>query len=201
MKIKKFLSMLLIGGIVASSIPTYALTANQKTRVERIVLNRSNNSNYTLSEEMLKFLYNNICDVNVKDEEDLHVFRQIIAFLNRARVSEENKELSTLINTVLHICSAYELFTKKFNKMEYELVINNLLKDISNENTIKSKSDLGIYLIRMLKILTQKLSRRARLMGFKVQEYHFIKGDLGDLDSPKGTIEYTIHDGLKFFRI
>lgn len=201
MKIKKFLSMLLIGGIVASSIPTYALTANQKTRVERIVLNRSNNSNYTLSEEMLKFLYNNICDVNVKDEEDLHVFRQIRAFLNRARVSEENKELSTLINTVLHICSAYELFTKKFNKMEYELVINNLLKDISNENTIKSKSDLGIYLIRMLKILTQKLSRRARLMGFKVQEYHFIKGDLGDLDSPKGTIEYTIHDGLKFFRI
>lgn len=201
MKIKKFLSMLLIGGIVASSIPTYALTANQKTRVERIVLNRSNNSNYTLSEEMLKFLYNNICDVNVKDEEDLHVFRQIRAFLNRARVSEENKELSTLINTVLHICSAYELFTKKFNKMEYELVINNLLKDISNENIIKSKSDLGIYLIRMLKILTQKLSRRARLMGFKVQEYHFIKGDLGDLDSPKGTIEYTIHDGLKFFRI
>lgn len=201
MKIKKFLSMLLIGGIVASSIPTYALTANQKTRVERIVLNRSNNSNYTLSEEMLKFLYNNICDVNVKDEEDLHVFRQIRAFLNRARVSEENKELSTLINTVLHICSAYELFTKKFNKMEYELVINNLLKDISNENTIKSKSDLGIYLIRMLKILTQKLSRRARLMGFKVQEYHFIKGDLGYLDSPKGTIEYTIHDGLKFFRI
>lgn len=201
MKIKKFLSMLLIGGMVTSSIPTYALTANQKTRVERIVLNRSNNSNYTLSEEMLKFLYNNICDVNVKDEEDLHVFRQIRAFLNRARVSEENKELSTLINTVLHICSAYELFTKKFNKMEYELVINNLLKDISNENTIKSKSDLGIYLIRMLKILTQKLSRRARLMGFKVQEYHFIKGDLGDLDSPKGTIEYTIHDGLKFFRI
>lgn len=186
MKIKKFLSILLLGGMVASNLPaTHASTPEQREEVERIITSCLDNYNYTLNKELLELLCDFVCNVNVKTKEDIAVSRHISAFLNRIVLS--NEEFRVPVDTVNHICSGYELFGEKFSKEKYESVINNLQRDIECEKNLEFSSDLGKSLITRCKFLVEVLNQHAISKGLVVSDTS------KKIDGPS--------DGLKFFRI
>lgn len=89
MKLKKFLSILLLGGMVASSVPaTRALTPEQREEIKLITTGCLDNSNYTLNKELLELLCGFVCNVDMKIEEDITASKQILAFLNRIALSK-----------------------------------------------------------------------------------------------------------------
>ena len=186
MKLKKFLSILLLGGMVASSVPaTRALTPEQREEIKLITTGCLDNSNYTLNKELLELLCGFVCNVDMKIEEDITASKQILAFLNRIALSK-GKEFRAPIDTVAHICSAYELFNREFSKEEYKLVTDKL-KYIARENNTEFSSDLGKCLITRCRFLVEVLNQHAISKGLVVSDTS------KKIDGPS--------DGLKFFRV
>lgn len=171
MKIKKFLSMLLIGGMVVSSAPIHAMAdisrrsfyneiAPHCFRLGRVV---------KVKEKTLEDLCSLIRDADERNEEDLICIRDMEILLLRISYSSKNENIYKIVSKMMNICRAYSLYTRaSFTEEEYKFFINDLLNDTSDSSVANSSSNLEIEIIEISKSLVKKLNTHAISMGLNV---------------------------------
>ncbi len=165
MKLKKFLSILLLGGMVASSIPTYALVDKSKEDIEqisRLCWCQHVELSYDEMLEHLSKLYDIIPEAVI--DNDSVVLDELKILLNNltSKVSKEDmgtyEKIIALITAMVNYCSFNKLLIKlnEFTLEEYTECTSKLSESIS----IKSILDLvlGMKLEKSSKILIQGLS-------------------------------------------
>ncbi len=183
MKLKKFLSTLLLGGMVALNVPARALTEIERTEIRQNILDRSDVSNFRLDTETLEYFYGFICRIDAENRDDIIFAEQMAAFLKRAKLaldrskSSQERTFYALANAEYQICSSYKVLNKEFSREEYKLAVDDLLMAISHrKNEVISaelNSPLGIRLERMCRFLIQTLSQNANSRGLEVPGYRY----------------------------
>lgn len=123
MKIKKFLSMLLVGGMVASSAPIHAMTDMSRNDFYNKIAPRCFRMGRVVrvEEKTLESLCSLISDADERKVEDLRCIRDMESLLLRIFYSSKNKNIDKIVSKMMNICRAYSLYTRaSFTEEEYK---------------------------------------------------------------------------------
>lgn len=173
MKLKKFLSMLLIGGMVASSVPMHAMTDNSIEKFKEITSTYAGKTEVVGNDKIINHLsdlYEVVRDVT--DEKDFIVLDGVKRFLEHLLYEgAQSEDVKVLTGTMINICSAHKLLFKieSFTLDEYNQSVSDLLYNISSLSKVSSDSSLR---------LKEELIKRSRIL-ITILNYHAMSRKMG----------------------